>query len=207
MIIPALSVTLHHLEAEASRIPQERRVILDRLAEYIAVRVAAGLPTHLNFICTHNSRRSHMAQLWAQAAAYYYRIRGVACFSGGTEATAFHPHAIRAMQQAGFDIRVRVEGVNPVYEVRFADDAQPSLAFSKPYDDPSNPSRKFAAVMTCSQADHNCPVIVGSDTRIPLTYDDPKDFDGTPQEAAKYAERVQEIGREILYAFSRVNNG
>lgn len=204
MILPALSVTIHRLEVEADRISVERKKMLDLLANYTAVRVAAGQPVQLNFICTHNSRRSHIAQLWAQAAAYYYKVPGVKCYSGGTEATAFNPRAVKAMQEAGFDIRVSEAGENPVYEVRYADDAPSLTAFSKKYDDPSNPERRFAAVMTCSHADQNCPVVIGSEVRISLTYDDPKDFDGTDLEDAKYRERAREIGREILWAFSRV---
>jgi arsenate reductase len=41
--------------------------------------------------------------------------------------------------------------------------------------------------------------------RLPVTYDDPKNFDDTPQEEEKYRERVRQIGREMLYAFSKVN--
>jgi arsenate reductase len=59
--------------------------------------------------------------------------------------------------------------------------------------------------MTCTHADENCPLVAGADVRISLPYDDPKAFDNTPLEAAKYTERVHEIGREILYAFSLVN--
>ena len=204
MILPALSVTIHRLETETVRISPERKIILDHLANYVAVRVMAGQPVLLNFICTHNSRRSHIAQLWAQAAAYYYKVPKVMCSSGGTESTAFNPRAVKAMQDAGFAIQIAQAGENPVYEARYADDAAPVTAFSKKYDDPLNPDSRFAAVMTCSQADQNCPVVVGSDVRISLTYDDPKDFDGTEQEGAKYGERVSEIGREILWAFSRV---
>ena len=68
----------------------------------------------------------------------------------------------------------------------------------------ANPEKDFAAVMTCSHADEHCPFIPGATARIALTYDDPKDFDDTPLESEKYRERVMQIGREILYAFSQV---
>jgi arsenate reductase len=159
----------------------------------------------LNFICTHNSRRSHISQIWAQTAAHVYGIKNVGTYSGGTEATAFNPRAVTAMKQAGFEINTKQnDGQNPVYEVKFSNDAAPLTIFSKKYDDPFNPNKDFAAIMTCSHADENCPVVTGATTRIALTYNDPKDFDGTPLEATKYAERVREIGREILYAFSNV---
>jgi arsenate reductase (thioredoxin) len=78
------------------------------------------------------------------------------------------------------------------------------IAYSKVYSDPFNPSVGYAAVMTCSHADENCPLVIGAETRISLPFNDPKDFDGTPQEIEKYHERVLEIGREICFAFSQV---
>ena len=185
-------------------ITSQRKEALQELTRFVQNKMRVGKPVYLNFICTHNSRRSHLAQLWAQTAAHYYDIKNVFCFSGGTEATAFNPRAVKALQEAGFNITKTKEGDNPVYEVRFASDATPIIAFSKKYDDPFNHNKDFAAIMTCSDADENCPLILGASARIALTYDDPKEFDGTPQEEAKYKERVLQIGREILYAFSQV---
>jgi len=108
------------------------------------------------------------------------------------------------MQDAGFQIVKIKDGDNPTYEVRYAGGIRPVIAFSKKYDDHFNPRNNFAAIMTCSHADENCPLVLGASARIALTYDDPKEFDGTPLETAKYAERVQEIGREIFYAFSQI---
>jgi arsenate reductase (thioredoxin) len=196
--------TVSQLTAEFNQIPAERKPVLSELTQFIQHRMNTNTPVYLNFICTHNSRRSHLSQLWAQAAAYYYGIPNVSCYSGGTEATAFNPRAVRAMQDAGFKIAIQKDGGNPVYEVKFADDAPAVIAFSKTYDDPFNHNQDFAAVMTCSHADENCPLVPGSSARIALRYDDPKAFDGTELETAKYAERVQEIGREILFAFSQV---
>jgi arsenate reductase (thioredoxin) len=204
--------TLLHLLAEKvnqlilrfNQIPPGRKAVLNQLALFIQSQQQAGNAIILTFICTHNSRRSHIAQLWAQTAAYYYGIQDVSCFSGGTEATAFNVRAVKAMQDAGFDITKTKDGSNPIYEVRFADGQKPVVIFSKKFDDPSNPGKGFAAIMTCSHADENCPLVPGASARIALTYDDPKDFDGTPQEAEQYAQRVHEIGTEIFYAFSQV---
>ena len=204
MIWGPLNRTIADRVAEFEAIPAERKQKLLELARFVDDGRKAGRPVRLNFICTHNSRRSHMAQLWAQAAAHYYGIEGVACYSGGTEATAFHPQAVKAMQDAGFRIESTTSGVNPRYVVTYGNDAAPVTAFSKKYDDPSNPSGDFAAVMTCSEADANCPVVIGAARRISLTYEDPKAFDGTPQAAEGYAARVRQIGREMLFAFSRV---
>jgi len=203
-MLSTLQSKIDQLIKEFDQIPAQRKETLRELTHYIQGKINAGQTVYLNFICTHNSRRSHLSQLWAQAASHYYGIKNVLCFSGGTEATAFNPRAVKAMQDAGFFIKVTKDGDNPVYEVRFANDAPPVVAFSKKYDDPFNYNKDFAAIMTCSHADENCPLVLGASGRIALTYDDPKEFDGTPQEAAKYAERVDQIGREIFYAFSQV---
>ena len=203
-LLSSLSPTVEKLTREFDRIPAGRKEILNQLTTFVESKVKAGAKVYLNFICTHNSRRSHLSQIWAQSAAHYYNIPNVVCFSGGTEATAFNPRAVKALQQEGFSIAIKKDGDNPTYKVRFAEGAEPLIAFSKKYDDPFNHNKDFAAVMTCSHADENCPLVLGATTRIALTYDDPKNFDGTPQEAAKYTERVNEIGREILFAFSQV---
>lgn len=198
-----LANTVERLTGEFHLIPDERKELLGELSAFIEERIRRGEEINLNFICTHNSRRSHIAQLWAQVAAYYYSLPGVTTFSGGTEATAFNPRAVRAMKEAGFEIVEVAQGDNPVYAVTYAKSVSPVKVYSKKYDDPVNQKKGFAAIMTCSHADANCPVVTGASKRISLTYDDPKDFDGTPQEEAKYRERVLQIGREILYAFSR----
>lgn len=192
------------LEQEFEQISEERKQLLNKLAEYTRNKKAEGKPALFNFICTHNSRRSHLSQLWAQAAATYYNLDNVSCYSGGTEATAFNHRAVKAMQEAGFKITTIKEGENPIYEISFATSAKPVKAWSKRFDDSANPVSGFCAVMTCSDADQNCPFVPGVELRLGITYDDPKNFDGTPQEAEKYSERVRQIGREMLYAFSKV---
>lgn len=203
--LSSLAPTIEKLTKEFDSIPAERKEILQQLTQFVEKKVKAGQNVYLNFICTHNSRRSHLSQIWAQTAAHYYNAPNVFCYSGGTEATSFNPRAIKAMQEAGFSISMIKEGENPTYEVRYAEDAEPIIAFSKKYDDPFNPNENFAAIMTCSHADENCPLVLGASGRVALTYNDPKEFEGTPLEAAKYLERVHEIGREILFAFSQVN--
>jgi arsenate reductase (thioredoxin) len=204
-LLISLSPTVEKLTKEFDSIPAERKALLQLLVHFVEKKVKANQPVYLNFICTHNSRRSHLSQIWAQTAAHYYHVPNVFCYSGGTEATAFNPRAVRAMQEAGFSIKITKDGTNPTYEVRFAENAEPIIAFSKTYDDPFNHNKDFAAIMTCSHADENCPLVLGASGRIALTYNDPKEFDGRPLEAAKYSERVNEIGREILFAFSQVN--
>lgn len=199
-----LENTIKSLVNNFSSISDDRKPILKQLTDFVEFKLKANEKAELIFFCTHNSRRSHIAQIWAQAAAAYYGMPNVVSHSGGTEATAFNPRAVQAMEKAGFKVRKTSNADNPTYKVSFSDDANDITAFSKKYDSESNPQKGFAAVMTCSHADENCPVVLGMEERISLPYNDPKDFDGTPQEAEKYFDRVMEIGTEILYSFSQV---
>lgn len=184
-------------------IPAERKQLLEKVADYIKAKRAANETTNLIYVCTHNSRRSHLGQVWASVSAAYYGIDHVSTFSGGTEATAFNPNAIAALTTAGFRINKKDESNNPVYEVFFADDKF-TTCFSKVYSHEANPTQNFAAIMTCSDAEDNCPFIPGCDLRIGTTYNDPKAFDNTILQNEKYTERSNQIAMECLYVFSKV---
>jgi len=187
---------------EFDLIPPERNDELDKIARYIKARSDTGCEALLTFICTHNSRRSHMAQVWAQTAAAYYGVSGLRTFSGGTAATAFSSRAAAALSRAGFAVAKTTGGSNPVYEISYARSSEPMRVFSKVYSDESNPRQEFCAVMTCSDADRNCPVVFGASERVSIPYEDPKNYDGTPQEAEKYDECCRLISREMLRLFS-----
>ena len=183
----------------------ERQKILQSLIDYVQLKVDHKQTVQLNFICTHNSRRSHLAQVWAQTMAYYFELPNVVCYSGGTEATALFPVVALTLEQAGFTIEKAPEEKNPRYLIQYSENGEPIVGFSKVYNDPFNPQTNFAAIMTCSQADVECPMIHGAEKRVALWYDDPKLFDGTPIQAEKYAERSQEIAAEMYYVFSRIS--
>ena len=185
-------------------IPGDRRARLKEIARYVESRLAADGKARLTFICTHNSRRSQMSQIWAQTAAAYYGVPQVTAYSGGTEATAFDPRAVAALRRAGFTIEGRGGGENPVYEVRYGDKAPVIEAFSKLYHVAPNPGGDYCAVMTCSEADANCPVVHGASLRVAIPYEDPKDFDGTEHETAVYDERCRQISREMSYLLSLI---
>jgi protein-tyrosine phosphatase/arsenate reductase len=186
-------------------IPAARKELLEKIAAYIKTKQTNNETINLIYVCTHNSRRSHLGQVWAAVAATYYGVKHVHTFSGGTEATAFNPNAINALTAAGFTIQKTDESNNPVYNVFFAEDKL-SICFSKLYNHEANPTQNFAAVMTCSDADENCPFIPGCDLRIGTTYNDPKAFDHTILQNEKYTERSNQIAMECLYVFSKVVN-
>lgn len=201
-LLPAIQNVVDGFDFDT--ISRERKKVLRVLIDYIQGKVDRNEKIHLSFICTHNSRRSQFSQIWAQTAADYYGIPA-GCSSGGVEVTAFNERAVASIERFGF--RVTAEGAgNLRYFVYHSEAGEPVLAFSKVYDDPANPADGFAAVMTCSHADENCPFIPGAEARIPLLYEDPKAFDGMPDEAARYDERSLQIASELFYVFSKVQN-
>lgn len=200
----ALKQYLKSLSPEMEALTPRRQQLLQQIASYIKARKQAQVAAQLTFICTHNSRRSHMSQIWAATAASYYGVaENLHTYSGGTEATAFNPRAVAAMERAGFAIQGG-HGANPRYEVTFSE-SEPSLhCFSKKYDDPYNPQENFAAIMTCSEADENCPFIPGAALRVTLPYVDPKEADGTEREKTAYDERCRQIAAEMFYLMKLV---
>lgn len=190
-------------ESEFDRIPVERKEQLELLSDYLRECQSSGKPARLIFVCTHNSRRSHMSQLWAAVAAVRYGLNNIETYSGGTECTAFNPRAVAAMERAGFKVEIAEAGENPNYLVSFAHGSKPQSCFSKIYSHHSNPNEEFCAIMTCSSADQSCPNVKGAVKRIAIPYEDPKIADNTEEESTKYDERSAQICREVLYAFSR----
>jgi len=204
MIYPEIRNYLDALLPALDSLPEERQKPLQSLANYINNRRESATEAKLIFICTHNSRRSHLSQIWAATAAAYYGVQdGLHTYSGGTEATAFNPRAVAAIERAGFRVAPAL-GDNPRYEVAYGDEQGAMTCFSKTYDDESNPQENFAAVMTCSEADENCPFIPGASLRVSLPYVDPKEADGTDREAAAYDERCRQIASEMMYLMSLV---
>jgi arsenate reductase (thioredoxin) len=185
-------------------VSEERKEILNTLVQYIQNKVNTNEEVRLNFICTHNSRRSHLSQIWAQTMAFHFGIKNVFCYSGGTEATAMFLKVGETLQNQGFQIEKLSEEKNPVYAVKFDENEHSLICFSKVFDATFNPQSHFAAIMTCSQADEGCPFIAGAEKRLPIRYDDPKAYDGTEFMNAKYAERSLEIASEMHYVFSQI---
>lgn len=203
-VLNNITIEISKLLKAGITINQERKNSLNSFAEYISHKILNGNIANLIFICTHNSRRSTMSQIWAQTGAEYFNIPNIKCFSGGTEATAFNPRAVKTVKNYGFKVEQKDESENPIYLVSFSDEKEPITCFSKVYSDKFNPQTNFAAIMTCSDADANCPLVLGAEARFPIKYDDPKEFDNTNLENEKYAERFEQIGIEMLYVFSNV---
>tara|TARA_R110001583_G_scaffold188579_1_gene350743 strand:- start:1 stop:636 length:636 start_codon:yes stop_codon:yes gene_type:complete len=192
-------------ELNPQTISDERKVDLQPLIDFIQSKVSKNQKIRINFICTHNSRRSHLSQVWAQTMANYFNIKNVFCYSGGTEATALFPMVAQTLQSSGFQIKTISKNENPIYSIKYAKNEHPIIGFSKKLDDDFNPKSEFAAIMTCDSANEACPFVPGAEKRIPITFQDPKAFDNTPQQAEKYNERSLQIATEMKYVFSKIS--
>ena len=186
------------------KLEEHRKTLLQPLINLIQQKVNTKAHVNLNFICTHNSRRSHFAQVWAQTAAAYFNIPQVFCYSGGSQETALFPMVAETLSVQGFVLAKISETDNPVYIIKYSENALPIIGFSKKYDNPFNPGSAFTAIMTCSQADEACPFIAGAEKRIPITYQDPKSSDGSAEQEKIYAERSLQIATEMFYIFSKI---
>lgn len=191
-------------QLQLQTISEERKRILQPLINFIQQKINNKEPINLNFICTHNSRRSHLSQVWAQVAATHFNIPNVTCYSGGTEETALFPKVVDTLTNQGFIVLKLSETANPIYAIKYSDNILPVIGFSKKYDNLFNPISKFAAIMTCSQADNGCPFIAGAEERIPITFEDPKISDNTAEQTKIYSERSLQIATEMFYVFSKI---
>jgi hypothetical protein len=203
-LVPELQPYVQEVAHELRLVPAERREVLDQITASIMGQLKSGKEAQLTFICTSNSRRSHMSQIWAQTAAYYYGLDRVSAYSGGTEATACNCRTVAAMRRVGFSIEDATTGDNPVYVVKYAEDRPPIRAYSKLYNADTNPKHDFIALMTCSVADKSCPVVAGAISRYAIHYVDPRLCDDTPTETTAYNERCREIAREMFYIMAGV---
>ena len=191
-------------QLSTERISEERKRILQPLIEFISSKISKNEEVRLNFICTHNSRRSHLSQIWAQTMAHHFGVKNVFCYSGGTEATAMFPKVAETLTNQGFEILKLSETENPVYAVKFAENEHAVICFSKKYNDDFNPKSAFAAILTCDSADENCPIVYGAEARIPIKYKDPKSSDGAPEMNETYFNRSLEIATEMKFVFENL---
>jgi len=191
---------------DVTTILNDRKKILQPFVDYLQFKVSNHQEIRLNFICTHNSRRSHLSQIWAQTLALYFNVKDVFCYSGGTEATALFPVVAKTLKDQGFKTQTISESNNPVYAIKYAVNEHPVIGFSKNYEDNFNPQTDFAAIMTCSQADIGCPYISGASERFSIPFDDPKVFDNTAEQAGKYREKSLQIATDLYYIFSQLNS-
>lgn len=192
------------LQLASNTVVVERAKVLNSIATYVSEKLLEKKTVNLMFVCTHNSRRSQLAQIWAHIAKREFNLHGIASFSAGTESTAFHPNAVAALTSQGIELKKRTEGKNPIYSLIDQKGAIELEFWSKSIDDPTLPKSDLVAIMVCSDADQNCPFLPGSDQRFKLTYKDPKESDGREDSNEVYCDRSNQIALEMLYLMERI---
>lgn len=177
----------------------------EEFVDWVVTNYQPGQSLGVIVICTGNTRRSMLGATMGNIAAAYYGLPNIRFYSGGTDPDAFNPRTIATLKEIGVEIeptgqeapRGSKGNPNPIYRVTWGEKLE-AREYSKKYNDPTNPQEGFAAILVCSEADKDCPKVIGASTRIAVPYLDPKAFDGTPIEAANYAERRDDIGRFML---------
>jgi len=184
----------------------------ERLFQAIISQHIPGVELGVIVICTGNSRRSMLAATMGNIAAAYHGIPELRFYSGGTNPSSFNPRTIKTLKEVGVVIEPTKENatigdageVNPVYMISWGNLPRMGVnrfeikEFSKIYSDPYNPDKAFIALLVCDEADGSCPNVPGASQRIAMPFQDPKSFDGSDLESAKYSERRDEIGRIML---------
>jgi arsenate reductase len=118
------------------------------------------------FLCTHNSARSQMAEgLLRALAGDRFEVQ-----SAGTEQTAVHPLAIRAMAERGIDISTHT---SKVYD----------RLMETPWD---------YLITVCDDAHERCPFIPGVERRLHWSFEDPSRATGTDAERLAMFRRVRD---------------
>ncbi|TVZ57255.1 arsenate reductase [Lutibacter sp. Hel_I_33_5] len=181
----------------------DRKTLLAKIADTIAKELQENKVVNLNFICTHNSRRSQLGQVWGYYAAQYFDVN-INAFSGGTEVTAFFRNTVKTLQSVGFNFDVEdFSHQNPKYSISFEGAEKSILGFSKVFDDPQN-NQPFLAITTCNNADENCPFIPSALHRFHLPFVDPKHSDGSDLQDETYLKTNEQIAGEVYFIFSEV---
>jgi len=195
----------NELAGSADRvIPPSRKKILDDIALTLHSEIKERNEVSVVYLCTHNSRRSHFAQVWGHIASVMYNFPEVIAYSGGTVATACHPNTISALKHIGFEVKCdNPEAENPLYRVYYNEEDYVEC-YSKANTDDSVPQSDFIAIMTCSDSDDNCPLVPGAKIRYSTTFDDPGEFDAADDAIDHYVERSLQIGTEAIYTFQKM---
>ncbi len=186
------------------KIDKKREELLQTIASFIFDKIKENKRLNLNYICTHNSRRSQLAQVWSSYATQYFNLDKIKSFSGGTAITAFYRNTVKTLQEVGFQFQItEFSHQNPQYSIGFQNCTNTIIGFSKLYDHEQN-KKPFIAITTCSNADENCPFIPNAIKRFHLPFKDPKSYDTTLYQAEKYLEANKQIAGEIHYIFKLI---
>jgi len=190
-------------EIDTKDIQFDRKSNLDKIANYVADNLEKNNEINLNFICNYNSRRSQITQIWAKTVAEYFGIP-IHTYSAGLKEARIPDIVIETLSNQGFKI-VSKESTPPIYFLFYSKNCDPLILYSKHFNDPINKQSNITAIMTCKQADENCPIIPNAKIRFKLYYDDPIIYEKDENIQQHYWEASNKIASEMYYIFSSVN--
>ena len=182
---------------------KNRKDKLVKLAQIIKINHEQQNIVKITFICTHNSRRSQLSQVWAYISSLYFKLNFIKPFSGGTEIDTVNLNVINSLINTGLKIEKTHKG-KAIYLLKSLKKDKGINLYSKVYNSKLNPSEHFIAIMTCSDADQMCPVIKGADKKISLPYSDPRVADNTILEKEVYNQTCSIIAKEMFYLMKQV---
>ncbi|WP_196893237.1 low molecular weight phosphatase family protein [Aureivirga marina] len=185
-------------------ITNDRKETLNDIAKAVLDEYLRNERVNLNFICSHNSRRSQFAQIWGNYAINFFSIPNMECFSGGTVVTALHRNTVKTLKEVGFRFDVKTfNHQNPEYLISYQDCKKPILAYSKLIEDQNNKS-PYIAITTCNSIEKNCPLFTDCLAYFQLPYTDPKNYDYTALKNEKYNELNMNIASEMAFLFGYI---
>ena len=187
----ALAQYIEARTTEFGLVETDRRLRLDAIASYVRSKVRQQRAASLLFLGRHNSRRSHLAQVWAQTVAAWCEVGVVISYSAGVQPTRLAPAAVDALRRAGFVVDL---GQDPsTAKVSFRADAPPMICYAKDYEALQVPQRNWCAVSVDAGVAAGFPALDEAEERVVLPLEDPDDD-----------ALCARVARDLLYAFTQV---
>ena len=146
----------------------QRTALLQTIAKSIIQLISEKRKINLNFICTHNSRRSQLAQVWSSYASSYFKLNKIESFSGGTEVSAFFRNTVKTLQEVGFIFQlIEFSHQNPYYSISSHQHVKPIIGFSKLVEHEINKKRyDDSELYCCSGIGGYCVIISPTNSTI-----------------------------------------
>lgn len=205
-LYPILKNYIKDLYKEFRYIPEERRYRLNEIANYVRTQKEKNQAASLLFISTDQTAIGHMAQVWAETAAFYYGLKHVRTYSGGLTPKAVSEDMIAALERTGFIVYKTDLSGGAVYKIKYSYNLKPIIIFPKKVGHVKNPYEDFMAIFVEPNADANLPEADGSSRRLSIYYEDPEGYKGTPEEEKIYDERCRQMALEMFYVFSQLKH-
>lgn len=155
------------------------------------------------FHCTENAFRSQASQVFLQTLCYAKRFKRINSFSAGKTSTEVSPMLIAYLSKIGYRITSADKNGVVVYEVKFSDDAEPVILFSKTTTDKSLPAKDVISVIVCnSKKEIDCKDI---QTASALSFQLPFEKIVEADAEGKAHQTLKNIATEMLYVTKKKN--